>query len=151
VTGWQGFSEQLQRPEDLLRKMTGDYERMRAAPSDAFPAFDFFVAAEHIVDWRWPDDGDKRREVRSHDPAKTVSHLASGAKHFRATDPRHASIRAVESAEHFGAAFDPGVFDSNVFQTGRPALVITMADDDHEVDAIELAGLVLAYWQGELA
>src|SRR4051812_13358756 len=77
--------------------MEHDYRRMLAAPHDAFPASDFFIAAEHIVDWRWPDDGRMQREVRSHDPGKTVSHLASGAKHFEATQARHQSVRAVGS------------------------------------------------------
>ncbi len=149
MTGWRGFSERLQTPDDLLAKMASDYQRMIAAPGHPYPVFDFFVAAEHIVDWRWPDDSAMRREVRSHDPAKTVSHLANGAKHFEATDPRHASVRGVATDSHFGAVFDPATFDPGGFDTGRPALIITMADG-RRVDAAELATLVLAYWRSEL-
>jgi hypothetical protein len=146
---WRGFSEGLQTPNDLVAKMQTDYERMMAAPTDPYPAFDFFVAAEHIVDWRWPDDSAMRREIRSRDPAKTVSHLANGAKHFEATDPRHTSVRDVATDRNFGAAFDPAIFDPRAFDVGRPALVITMSDG-RQVDAAELAALVLEYWRTEL-
>jgi hypothetical protein len=148
-TPWRGFSERLQTPNDLLAKMEADYARMVESPRDPFPAFDFFVAAEHIVDWRWPTDGVVRKEVRSHDPARTVSHLASGAKHFTATAPQHRSVRGVATDSAFGAAFDPASFQPSAFQTGRPALVITMSDG-REVEATELAALVLAYWRTEL-
>ena len=32
-----------------------DLERMRGGPEDAYAAFDFFVTADHIVDWLLPD------------------------------------------------------------------------------------------------
>lgn len=148
---WRGFSEQLQTPRDLLRKMTSDYERMLAAPGDPFPAFDFFVAAEHIVDWTWPDDRAKQRDVRAHDPARTVSHLASGAKHFEASDARHASVQDVESVRDFGNAI-PGravLGEMRLGSVGEPALVITLADG-HRVAAKVLAADVLAYWREAL-
>lgn len=151
MTRWRGFSDRLQTPADLLGKMASDLDRMLANPGDPFSAFDFFVAAEHIVDWRWPEDRAKRDEVRSRDPAKTVSHLASGAKHFEATSPRHDSVREVEREADFGTAVlvRARLAEMRLGSLGRPALVITMADD-RRVDAIELARLVFDYWRTEL-
>jgi hypothetical protein len=151
MTRWRGFSEWLQTPDDLLRKMSGDFDRMREAPGDPFPAFDFFVGAEHIVDWRWPRDPAKRKEVRSRDPAKTVSHLANGAKHFEATDPRHESVQGIASEGDFGTAVlgRAHLGEMVLGSAGRHALVITMADG-RRVEAATLAELVLAYWRVEL-
>lgn len=125
---------------------------MRESPGDPFPAFDFFVAAEHIVDWRWPDDPVKRKAIRSKDPARTVSHLASGAKHFEATDPRHESVRQVESDPDFGTAVlgRARLGEMRLGSTGRPALMITVADG-RRVEATAFAEIVLAYWLTELA
>jgi hypothetical protein len=140
---WKGFTARLQSPADLLVKMVHDLGRMEIDPNDVYAAFDFFIAAEHIVDWRYPDNGDqaKRDETRRHDPARTVSHLASGAKHFHATATRHTSVRGVEADQDDGnlAMMLPGGLE----------LVITMADG-REVSALELAHLVVDYWATEL-
>jgi hypothetical protein len=104
VTVWRGFTDRLKTPYDLLEKMRADYRRMIDAPGDPFPAFDFFVAAEHIVDWRYPSDAARRKAIRATDPPRTVSHLASGAKHFVAEDSRHASVSSVESEADYGTS-----------------------------------------------
>lgn len=151
LSRWRGFTDYLQTPHDLLAKMEHDLARMKADPIEPYPAFDFFVAAEHMVDWRYPDDPAKQKETRSHDPCRTVSHLASGAKHFEATAPRHKSVRSVERvADHEAAVWGTSPWDDTSWDyLGRPALIVTMADG-REVEAIQLAELVLAYWRTEL-
>jgi hypothetical protein len=150
---WKGFSEHLQTPEDLLGKMRLDFERMKADPASPYPAFDFFVAAEHIVDWRWPDpgDADKRSAVRTSDPGRTVSHLANGAKHFEARAARHTSVADVRTVEDFGtAALGSAVLgEMRLGSSGETRLVVQMTDG-RRVTSLELAGLVLAYWETEL-
>jgi hypothetical protein len=152
MTRWRGFSGTLQTADDLLRKMSADFDRMRGSPGDPYPAFDFFVAAEHIVDWRWPDEPVKRKKVRRRDPGRTVSHLASGAKHFEATETRHSSVLDVAVEPDFGTAVlgRARLGEAILGTVGRPALIITMADG-RRVDALALAALVLAYWRTELA
>ncbi len=49
-----GFAE-LRSPRDLLAKMEHDRRRMSADPTDTYAAFDFFVTAEHMLDWSFPD------------------------------------------------------------------------------------------------
>lgn len=148
---WRGFSQALQSPADLLAKMQHDYARMVEDPGDPFAAFDFFVGAEHIVDWQWPDDASRRRAVRSQEPAKTISHLANGAKHFEATHERHDSVAEVTYEPDFGtSAFGRARFgEMRLGESGRPALVITRTDGVR-VDALGLAGHVLAYWENQL-
>ena len=38
----------LGTPADLLKKLRHDF---------SYAAFDFFVTAEHLLDWKYPDDG----------------------------------------------------------------------------------------------
>jgi len=57
---------QLQTARDLLAKLGHDYERLRNSPNDAYVAFDFFVTAEHILDWLhpgWQEPTDGRAPV----------------------------------------------------------------------------------------
>ena len=140
---WRGFSSKLQTPVDLLTKMEHDLARMNTDPNDPFAAFDFFVAAEHIVDWRYPTNADvaTRKLIRSQDPMKTVSHLANGAKHFEAMAPHHTSVTAVERDRDDGHLLLMGV--------GRRVLMITMTNGNR-VTAQRLAELVIAYWRKEL-
>jgi len=151
MTAWRGFSDKLQTPLDLLAKMEHDYQRILASPGDPYPVFDFFVAAESMADWRYPTDKAKRNAIRARDPGKTVSHLASGAKHFEATDARHASVAAVESEPDYGSAtWGQGRWAEAAYGSkGFPMMVITMADG-RRVTATQLAELVLAYWRTEL-
>ena len=37
----------LNTPQDLLRKLKHDYQRIIQSPTDMFAAFDFFVTAPH--------------------------------------------------------------------------------------------------------
>jgi hypothetical protein len=152
MTRWRGFTDALQEPLDLLAKMEHDFARLQAQPDDPFAAFDFFVAAEHMPDWRYPSDPLARSAIRKRDPGRTVSHLASGAKHFEATDPRHGSVAGVEREPDYGTSVlgRARLGEMRLGSMGRPALIVTMVDG-RRVDALELATLILAYWRTELA
>jgi len=112
---------------------------------DVYAAFDFVVTAEHLPDWV----GDKT--IKQREPLlRIVSHLANGAKHFRATDPRHRSVRDVR--------VEPGVFDLDVFQhdafdVGK--LVVDLDGDEAaafgpSLGIPELADQVLAFWRSRV-
>src|SRR5262249_48685067 len=60
------------------------YHRMLAEPLNAFPAWDFFVTANHLVDWIWPSAGSAQHRVerRWGTIPRICEHLANGAKHF---------------------------------------------------------------------
>ncbi len=51
------FGPDLITPKYLLRKLEHDYARVQRNPRDTYAAFDFFVTAEHMVDWVSPEVG----------------------------------------------------------------------------------------------
>ena len=110
--------------------MEHDPGRLEADPADTFAAFDFFVAAEHMIDWQYPDDQGKRAAIRAVDPGKTVSHLASGAKHFEATVACHTRVAGVTREDDYGTAvWGRGRWGEATYESlGRPAMVIATAD-----------------------
>jgi hypothetical protein len=89
--GFRGFFE-LRTPHDLLKKMQRDHSRLEANSLDAYAAFDFFVTANHLVDWVWPSATRQQlRDNREDVPLLRVcEHLADGAKHFLLTRPHQA-------------------------------------------------------------
>lgn len=101
MSKFQGFST-LATPADLLEKLKHDLSRIRQNLTHPYAAFDFFVTAEHLLDWKYPDTGgqwnkDNRTLLRTTTPLlRVVSHLANGAKHFKAT--RHKSVDSVRTA-----------------------------------------------------
>jgi hypothetical protein len=142
---FQGLTKELQTPKDLLAKLQFDFARIEANPLDVYAAFDFFVTAEHVPDWV----GNK--SIKSKEPLlKVVSHIANGAKHFRATDPKHKSVKDV----HFiNGVFDSNVFDPNVFDVGD--LVVEIKGDEvklfgSEISVRRLAQMVIKYWTARI-
>ncbi len=149
-----GFAN-LVGPRDLLRKLMHDHARIRANPSDTYAAFDFFVTAEHLLDWTLPDaHGSSQRAAREHRRASEpllaiASHIASGAKHFRVTAKHHGSV-AHADVSHQGfdsRAFSPAAFDPSAFSlTG---LHIRL-EDGSLLHVLELADRLLQYWISEI-
>ena len=148
-TNHKGFGS-LQTPLDLLSKLEHDLERMRVSPEDTYAAFDYFVTAEHVIDWAYPDDGAKRSELRKNvRMLEIVSHIANGNKHFQATQSRHKSVEKV--TEH-GRGFCPSSFDSSSFDPGSfqfTGLTISL-DDGSNIHATKLAEDVYEFWSNEI-
>jgi hypothetical protein len=150
---------QLQTPQDLLKKLRHDLDRFEARPLDQYIAFDFFVTALHMLDWRYPDppDSDPAKKKTAKDNRDTLedreillrvcSHLANGGKHFRATAPRHTSV---SNARQTAGAFDPAVFDPTVFDAGE--LVIDLDGEaarkfGPSISALEVARKLYQFWE----
>lgn len=151
---FKGFAL-LQKPSDLVAKLGHDFERIRADPNDAYAAFDFFVTAEHIVDWVLPDSpgvnqsSARKSKRESSELLKITSHIANGAKHFQALAKQH---DAVSDLKQHSGGFDPRAFSPRAFspaafkmhglnvrlEIGRVVHVLTLAED------------VLRYWQNEI-
>jgi hypothetical protein len=55
---------ELRSPADLLAKLGRELERLRTAPNDVDHAFNFFVTAEHMLDWLHPGNKGKARRLR---------------------------------------------------------------------------------------
>jgi hypothetical protein len=138
---FQGLTRKLQTPKDLLAKLQSDFERIKVDPLDAYAAFDFFVTAEHIPDWL------NDKSIKSREPLlRVVSHIANGAKHFRATHHKHKSVQNVDVRE---GGFQSGAFQSDAFDVGD--LVVELKGDEArmlgaEVSVRKLAQRVIEYW-----
>jgi hypothetical protein len=102
---YQGFSHALQTQADMLLRLRNDLDRMKADPLGAFAPYDFFVSAFHLSEWP---------PKASIDPTllAVLSHLANGAKHFRATNPKHKSVTDMKTSP---AVFQPDVFQHDAF------------------------------------
>ncbi|MEO6563915.1 MAG: hypothetical protein ABIN99_12870 [Nitrosospira sp.] len=86
---YQGLGE-LKLPADLVKKLKHDLERLKNSPQDQYAAFDFFITAEHILDWIYPNNWNERKKHRSSVPLlRITSHIANGAKHFEAAKKHH--------------------------------------------------------------
>lgn len=142
----------LSTPTDLLAKLRHDYEILARRPNDAYAAFNFFVTAEHLVDWIHPIDKSSRNTLRSDPLLAVVSHLANGAKHFGPLSAHHVSVKSSgQTGGFFPAKYFGPRFFSGIFGGGR-RLSVTLdgpaaAAFGPTLTAIDLATKVLAYWE----
>lgn len=141
---------QLGTPRDLLTKLTHDFARVNSSPSDTYAAFDFFVTAEHMVDWVLPGYGNRQAQaaLRSSSPLlQVISHIASGSKHFVAEASHHHHVQHVDSPP---GAFHSEAFDPHASQTD--ALFVTLegaaaAALGQQILVIDLAKKALGFWE----
>ncbi len=144
---FKGFFE-LQKPSDLLAKLRHDHQQLKDSPVDTYAAFDFFLTAEHMLDWLYPNDETRRKQERSASVLLQIcSHIANGGKHFRATAKHHQSVSDARIQE---GAFQQDAFQADAFQV--QALLIQLdgqaaAQFGAEVDCLDLATQVLRYWE----
>ena len=145
--GFRGFFA-LRTPQDLLAKLRHDHARLADNPIDRYAAFDFFVTANHLVDWIWPSAtrAQQRDNRRTETIPRICEYLADGAKHFLLDHPH----QGVVDTAHTSGAFYPAAFDPQIFDVG--ALVVTLEPAEaadvgqSRISALALATIVLAYW-----
>jgi|WetSurMetagenome_2_1015567.scaffolds.fasta_scaffold72687_2 hypothetical protein len=143
---FKAFGPDLQTPADLLGKLEYDFRRLKENPRDTYAAFDFFVTAEHMVDWV----GNK--SLRVDVPLlRIVSHLATGAKHFNVDKSRHESVSGVDVK---GGRFGENEFGTVVFGA-KSSLVISLMGEEvklfgRTIRVTELACKVMVYWRNFL-
>ncbi len=148
MSQFKGFAE-LRTPYDLLLKLQHDMTRMSNDSSDEYAAFDFFVTAEHLVDWLHPNSRVDREALRDSDPLlKITSHLANGAKHFAATSLHHKSVASVERDGYADDYFADDYVEEPIVITLSQQEAIALGCS--QIDAITLAYRVLAYWQSKI-
>jgi hypothetical protein len=148
-----GFGR-LRAPPDLLKKLRHDFLRITGDPSVEYAAFDFFVTAEHIIDWLLSGKAkrDEREQLRTSDPLLEITwDIASGVKHFVVEAQGHESVSHADVAP---AAFDPDAFDEG-FQTADELFVTldgrAAGTFGSRIGIVPLAAFVLAYWENRLA
>lgn len=138
----------LKTPADLREKLRRDLARLKSSPLDSDAAFNFFVTAEHMVDWVYPGraNAEKRKRARKSSALLRVcSHLANGAKHLELDDGRHDSVSSTIVLGGFGV----GGYGEGGY--GSAALWVRLQGDAAKelgtaADAVDLAGRVMEFW-----
>ena len=146
MSNFRGFAE-LRVPRDLVQKLEYDLARVLKSPQGHYAAFDFFVTAEHNVDWIHPDDQKASKAVRSSSSLlRIISHLANGVKHFEAKAARHHSVTSVEKSRYVEAGYvEEGYFE-------EPLMVNLTTEEksafgQSSIEVAVLAKLVYEYWK----
>ena len=146
---FKGLAE-LREACDLVKKLEYDLERILNSPQDQYAAFDFFVTAEHIVDWIYPNNRKAREEMRASSPLlRITSQLANGVKHFEAKALHHKSVTGVEKERYVGAGYvEDGYFED--------PLIVYLAEKQQNdlgysnIDVAVLARQVYEFWKSEV-
>jgi len=145
----------LTSPRDLLAKLRHEHELLHQDSDNAYVAFNFFVTAEHLLDWLYPGNAGKarREQLRGQEVLlQIVSHIANGAKHFVVEAKHHKAVSASGRLGSFfpSSYFGSGYFGSGYFGKGRLTLHLTgdaATAFGSSVAPIDLADKVLAYWE----
>ena len=145
----------LRSPEQLLEKLEADFKRVMADPLDSYAAFDFFVTAWHLVEWKHPPtcDGAPRSALLARCPILRVcEHIAVGAKHFEPDPKRHESVADTVAT----SVWAPGVWASGTWapNTWAGDLVVHLdgtarKELAEKFTVQQLAQLVLETWLSE--
>jgi hypothetical protein len=149
MSSFRGFCE-LRSVHDLLLKLQQDIVRMVDDPGDEYAAFDFFVTAEHMTDWLYPDSHVERSALRQSDPLlQLTSHIANGAKHFAAKSTRHTSVESIDKERYVEPGYvEPDFFEESIVIRLSPTEVANFKCA--QFDAVTLGYRVLEYWQRKL-
>jgi hypothetical protein len=133
----------LHSPVDLLSKIGHDYERMKAAPTDSYAAFDFFVTASHMHEWwqrygvEWipPTDAKERAILR------LCGEIGNGAKHFVMEHKDIIGHEITWNAE-FSGNLALGTMILHLEENDATLFGVTT------ITVLQLAASVLQYWSG---
>jgi hypothetical protein len=135
----------LQTPQDLLAKLEHDFKRHRKNPIDTYAAFDFVVTATQLHDWARRSGISERPTEALHQLVfKVCGDLGNGAKHFamRQRRPEGHSIAEARYGEatygdaRYGGALVVALSEAEASVYGQPTITV-----------LELAAMVLAYWE----
>ena len=124
---------------------------MSGRMDDEYAAFDFFVTAEHLVDWYLPDNEKARNKLRQSETLlQVVSHIASGAKHFRATRGQHTSVEDLRRESYGDEGYvETGYWGDVLFVDIAPSQAQVLGFQ--HIEAYQLALRVVSYWREKLS
>ena len=155
----------LNTPVDLLKKLEHDFCLMQKRADDPYIAFNFFVTAEHMLDWLFPGYEHKKERdgLRNSEMILQIcSHIASGAKHFYAQAKHHKSVSDTSRR----AVYKGGCLPKNSFPVGSvpkyglpgrwsDELCIQLSGDasvsfGEVISVLSLAEEILNFWRKKL-
>jgi hypothetical protein len=149
-----GFFD-LRTVRDLREKMRKELDNLKKNPLSVYAAFNFFVTAEHMVDWLHPTDEDEHKNLRRNYPLlATCSHLANGGKHFILKSKWHKSVSSAMKTDDWNPPnWNPS--ESSPPGWNPEARLIVCLDgkaaEEHgsTIGVIELAEKLMAHWEAE--
>jgi hypothetical protein len=140
----KGFFD-LQTPQDLLRKLRHDFGRLKESPVDSYAAFDFFVTAYHMLEWRYRELEERTQtyEKKENWFLPVCRQLANGAKHFQAGGGSVKDTNVHEGA--FDEAFDSHAFDVSELRVELDG--DAAREFGASIGVLELAAKTLRFWE----
>jgi hypothetical protein len=144
---FEGFAE-LQSPKDLLEKLRHDLRRLEHTSHNQYAAFDFFITADCMVDWIFLGECGSLSSFRKNNPiVKITSHVANGAKHFKAN--QHDSVLDIVKKRYAAKGYvKEGYFaDPLLFYLDEEGINLFGVT---EIEAYELAQKVFEFWETHL-
>ena len=110
-----GFFD-LETAKDLFRKLEHDLVALRESGQNSWDAFNFFVTAEHLLEWLKVPGGPRTYKDK-HLLLQVVSHIANGAKHFQIADSSHKSVKSTVVETYFNkGSSEPPYFEDGYMQ-----------------------------------
>ena len=155
----------LRTPTDLLQKLEHDLNLIQERPDDSYVAYNFFVTAEHMLDWQYPGYANKtlREKLRNNKIILQIcSHLANGAKHFAVQAKHHKSVSdTAKKAVYGGGALPKGSFPIGAIpKYGMPGkwsdeLFVELSGEasvtfGKAIGVVALAERILEFWRGQI-
>jgi hypothetical protein len=141
----------LRTATDLFGQLERDLQRVKDNPADSYAAFDFFVTAFHLKEWKLGQKKPFKPELRQPEKAtwQICRQLANGSKHFEA-DKTHESVKQTEPT----GVFAPGAFAPTVFNVAHLVVRIEAEPAKHlGTDSIrvdDLAEKLVEFWKNRI-
>ena len=141
----------LRTAADLFGKLERDLQRVKDNPADSYAAFDFFVTAFHLKEWKLQKRQFKP-ELLQPDKAtwEVCRQLANGSKHFEVYDT-YSSVKRTKLAD---AAFQGDAFQPNAFQVGHLVVRLEAEPARHlgtsSIRVDVLAENLVGFWRSRL-
>ncbi len=155
----------LKTPQDLFAKLERDRSRIEANLMDSDAAFDFFVTANHLMDWAYPGISNKAKRddlIKANPLLEVCKMIADGGKHFELDNPKHVSVTDMTDSPGGGNYFAAlgGMFKGRYWGSGEPIAHLIVHFDPEWVKARGvvhpsftvkyLARWVVEFWRKEL-
>jgi hypothetical protein len=141
---------------DLFKKLEWEFERLTGEPNSAYLAYNFFVTAWHLLEWKYPDPHGTatRKQIRDQTiELQICEHLAVGAKHF---EPTNTKLKSVSGSKRSGV-WAEGFWGRGFWAEGSWAssLVVILTGDAQQkygdsIKAVDLARQVMDYWRAHV-
>src|SRR5271157_2357551 len=138
----------LRTAADLFGKLERDLQRVKDNPADSYAAFDFFVTAFHLKEWKLQKKPFKPELLQPDKSTWEVcSQLANGSKHFEVYDT-YSSVKRTKLAN---TVFQADAFQPNASQVAHLIVRLEtgpaqhLGSDSIRVDA--LAEKLVEFWR----